>query len=71
MTNAEKVKAALVRIESGLESINTDEDWLHFLQFQSLFYHYSFNNAMLIYLQSGGQACFLQALFAENCKTKM
>ena len=52
MKNIEKVKAALDRIETGLATINTDEDWLGFLRFQSLFYHYSFGNAMLIFMQN-------------------
>ena len=51
MKNTEKVKAALDRIERGLVTINTDEDWLAFLRFQSSFYHYSFGNAMLIFLE--------------------
>lgn len=50
--NQEKIQAALDCIEEGLATINTDEDWLHFLAFQSLFYNYSFRNAMLIYLQN-------------------
>ena len=52
MKNTEKVKAALDRIERGLATINTDEDWLMFLHFQSSFYHYSFGNAMLIFMQN-------------------
>ena len=38
--NQEKIKQALDRIESCLAAINTDEDWLKFLSFQSLFYNY-------------------------------
>ena len=52
MSNADKIKAALERIEQGLETINTDEDWLKFLRFQSLFYQYSFGNTMMIFLQN-------------------
>ena len=52
MSNADKIKAALDRIEEGLEAINTDEDWLKFLRFQSLFYQYSFGNTMMIFLQN-------------------
>lgn len=52
MSNADKIKAALERIEQGLATINTDEDWLKFLGFQSLFYQYSFGNTMLIFLQN-------------------
>lgn len=50
--NQEKIKAALERIDQGLATINTDEDWLNYLYFQSRFYTYSFGNAMLIYLQN-------------------
>ena len=49
--NQEKIKAALERIETSLQAINTDEDWLKYLSFQSLFYNYSFGNAMLIFAQ--------------------
>ncbi len=66
MSNAEKIKAALNRIEESLATINTDEDWLKFLKFQSSFYHYSFHNAMLIYLQSGGQATYVKGFRAWN-----
>lgn len=52
MSNADKIKAALERIEQGLATINTDEDWLKFLRFQSLFYQYSFGNTMMIFLQN-------------------
>ncbi len=50
MSNADKIKAALERIEQGLATINTDEDWLKFLKFQSLFYQYSFGNTIMIFL---------------------
>jgi len=52
MSNADRIKAALERIEQGLATINTDEDWLSFLRFQSLFYQYSFGNTMMIFLQN-------------------
>ena len=52
MSNADKIKAALERIDQGLATINTDEDWLKFLRFQSLFYQYSFGNTMMIFLQN-------------------
>lgn len=51
MNNADKIKAALDRIEQGLATINTDEDWMKFLKFQSLFYQYSFGNTIMIFLQ--------------------
>lgn len=50
--NQEKIKAALERIDKGLATINTDEDWLRFLCFQAQFYNYSFGNAMLIFSQN-------------------
>ena len=50
--NQEKIKAALERIDQGLATINTDEDWLKFLSFQAQFYNYSFGNAMLIFSQN-------------------
>lgn len=50
--NQEKIKAALNRIDQGLATINTDEDWLKFLSFQAQFYNYSFGNAMLIFSQN-------------------
>ena len=50
--NQEKIKAALTRIEQSLQAINTNEDWLKFLSFQSLFYNYSAQNAILIWSQN-------------------
>ena len=52
MSNADKIKAALKHIEQGLATINSDEDWISFLRFQSLFYQYSFGNTMMIFLQN-------------------
>lgn len=52
MSNTDKIKAALERIEQGLATINTDEDWISFLRFQSLFYQYSFGNTIMIFLQN-------------------
>lgn len=51
MSNADKIKTALEEIDTGLATINTNEDWIHFLSFQAQFYNYSFGNAMLIYMQ--------------------
>lgn len=50
--NQEKIKAALDRIESSLAAINTNEDWLNYLCFQSKFYNYSFGNTILIFSQN-------------------
>ena len=52
MSNSDKIKDAIKRIEEGLGNINNDADWLAFLAFQSRFYNYSFGNVMLIYLQN-------------------
>ena len=52
MSNYEKIKDALERIDSGLATINSDEDWIAFLRFQSRFYQYSFGNTMLIFMQN-------------------
>ena len=51
MSNADNIKTALEEIDTGLATINTNEDWIHFLSFQAQFYNYSFGNAMLIYIQ--------------------
>lgn len=51
MDGSDKIKAALKRIEEGLETINTNEDWLKYLVFQSRFYQYSPGNTILIYMQ--------------------
>lgn len=48
----QKIQDALKQIDEGLEQINSNSDWLHFLAFQSMFYNYSFGNTMLIYLQN-------------------
>ena len=66
MSNAEIVKTALSRIEEGLATINTNEDWKAYLRFQSQFYHYSYGNAILIYLQSGGKATYVKGYKAWN-----
>lgn len=63
--NQEKIQAALNRIEEGLATINTDEDWLNYLSFQSLFYNYSFRNAMLIYTQNP-EATYVKGYKAWN-----
>ena len=62
MSNQDKIKAALKSIDDSLATINTNEDWMKYLQFQSLFYNYSFGNAILIYSQSGGQATYVKEI---------
>ncbi len=65
MSNSDKVRDALKRIEDGLNNINNDADWLAFLAFQSKFYHYSFGNTMLIYLQNP-EATYVKGYRAWN-----
>ncbi len=52
MTNQEKTKEALAKIENALQNINTDADWLQYLAFQAKFYRYSARNALLIRAQN-------------------
>lgn len=65
MSNQEKIKEALCRIDEGLDAINSDEDWLRFLLFQSSFYNYSFGNTMLIYMQNP-EATYVKGYKAWN-----
>ena len=63
--NQEKIKAALERIDSCLAIIDTDEDWLNYLCFQSKFYNYSFGNTILIYSQNP-EASYVKGYRAWN-----
>ncbi len=63
--NQEKVKAALDRIENALTGINSNEDWIQYLYFQSRFYNYSYTNAMLIMLQNP-EASFVKGYKSWN-----
>ena len=63
--NQEKIKAALDRIESSLAAINTNEDWINYLCFQSKFYNYSFGNTILIYSQNP-EASYVKGYKAWN-----
>ena len=63
--NQDKIKQALECIESSLQAINTDKDWLKFLQFQSQFYNYFFGNIMFIYAQNP-EATFVKGYKAWN-----
>ena len=58
-SNQEKIQEALTRIDTALENINTDADWLAYLTFQSRFYNYSAGNILLIYAQNP-QASFVK-----------
>ena len=44
------------KLTAGIAELTTSDEWLHFLDFQSRFHHYSANNAMLILVQTGGRA---------------
>lgn len=63
--NQEKIKAVLERIENALVGINSNEDWLKYLYFQSQFYNYSFGNTILIYTQNP-QASYVKGYKAWN-----
>ncbi len=63
--NQEKIKAALERIDTCLATIDTDEDWLNYLCFQSKFYNYSFGNTILIYSQNP-EASYVKGYKAWN-----
>ncbi len=66
-SNQEKIQAALDRIDSAVENINTDADWLAFLSFSSKFYNYSARNTLLIYAQKP-EATFVKSLFSVFLK---
>lgn len=50
-SNQDKIKSALTSIEQHLAIINSDEDWIRYLKFNSMFYNYSYNNIILIMMQ--------------------
>lgn len=49
--NQDKIKSALMSIEAGLATINSNEDWIRYLKFCSNFYNYGYNNILLIMRQ--------------------
>ena len=51
MSNA-KIEKVLENVETALESINTNEQWLSYISFASKFRTYSVSNQLLIYLQN-------------------
>ena len=65
MSTQDKIKEAITLVEEGLASITTDSEWLNFLKFQSLFYQYSYSNAILIYLQNP-EATYVKGYKAWN-----
>lgn len=65
MSTQDKIKEAITLVEEGLASIATDSEWLNFLKFQSLFYQYSYSNAILIYLQNP-EATYVKGYRAWN-----
>ncbi len=62
---ADNIRKALDTIESGLENINSNEDWIKYLTFQSRFYNYSYNNTILIMMQRP-EASYVRGLKAWN-----
>ena len=52
ISTQDKIKEAIALGEEGLQSITSEREWLKFLKIQSLFYQYSYSNAILIYLQN-------------------
>ena len=63
--NQEKTQEALARIDTALENITSDKDWLAFLAFQGNFYNYSFGNTLLIFDQRP-DATFVKGYRAWN-----
>lgn len=49
--NDDKTQEILEKLEQGIKDTMDSEKWRNFLKVQSQFHQYSFNNAMLIYLQ--------------------
>lgn len=53
--NPEAAKArmndALQKLEQGIQSLLDSQNYLNYLKFHSSFYHYSWNNTLLIYMQ--------------------
>ena len=52
MFNKDKIEKLLANVESALESINTNEQWLKYISFVSKFTSYSVTNQLLIYMQN-------------------
>lgn len=65
MSTQDKIKEAISLVEEGLQSITSEREWLNFLKFQSLFYQYSYSNAILIYLQNP-EATYVKGYKAWN-----
>ena len=45
------MKKAIESISTGLQAIETSDDWIRYLTFCSSFYNYSYNNIILIMMQ--------------------
>ena len=52
MSNKDKIEKLLANVESALQSINTNEQWLKYISFASKFTSYSVTNQLLIYMQN-------------------
>ncbi|MGL5827847.1 MAG: ArdC-like ssDNA-binding domain-containing protein [Nocardioides sp.] len=55
-TIEEKVAAFKVELESAVSGLAEDENWLRYVAAMSKFHRYSFNNQMLIAIQTSGRA---------------
>lgn len=51
-----KLEAFKGELDSAVEALGTDENWLAYCDMASKFHRYSFSNQMLIHLQTGGRA---------------
>ncbi len=52
----EDAKILLEKLEKGIQNLSDSEEWKKFLEFSSKLHHYSFNNQMLLNLQTNGKA---------------
>lgn len=50
-TAEDKIKAFMGELDAAREALDTDEEWLAYLDVMTKFHHYSANNQMLIWLQ--------------------
>lgn len=51
MSTQDRIKTAIESISQGLAAIETSDDWIKYLAFNSKFYNYSYNNIILIMMQ--------------------
>lgn len=65
MSTDDRIKQALECIDNALDGIHTNESWLEYLCFQSLFYRYSAQNTILIFAQRP-EASFVMGMKSWN-----